>query len=66
MILWDHLFSWKNYLAFFPISVLDLMLSGPNSPDSCLEKEEEESELEEEEEEKKVRLILGIPFRRFL
>lgn len=31
----------------------DLMLSGPNSPDSCLEKEEEESELEEEEEEKK-------------
>uniref|UniRef100_A0A8C0KLD6 Zinc finger CW-type and PWWP domain containing 1 n=1 Tax=Canis lupus dingo TaxID=286419 RepID=A0A8C0KLD6_CANLU len=49
----------------------DLMLSRANSPDSCLEKEEEESELEEEgleeeEEEKKVRLILGIAFRRFL
>ena len=47
------------------------MLSRANSPDSCLEKEEEESELEEEgleeeEEEKKVRLILGIAFRRFL
>lgn len=44
------------------------MLSGANSLDSCLEKEEEESELEEEEEEqqKKVRLILGIPFRRLL
>ncbi|XP_058425136.1 zinc finger CW-type PWWP domain protein 1 isoform X1 [Diceros bicornis minor] len=31
----------------------DLMLSGANSPDSCLEKEEEESEVEEEKEEKK-------------
>lgn len=42
------------------------MLSRANSPDSFLEKEEEESELEKEEEEKKVRLIFGIPFRRFL
>nr|XP_044602559.1 zinc finger CW-type PWWP domain protein 1 isoform X5 [Equus asinus] len=31
----------------------DLMLSGANSPDSCVEKEVEESELEEKEEEKK-------------
>lgn len=44
------------------------MLSRANSPDSYLEKEEEKSELKEEEEEKekKVRLIFGIPFRRFL
>ncbi|XP_047389273.1 zinc finger CW-type PWWP domain protein 1 isoform X2 [Sciurus carolinensis] len=31
----------------------DLMLSGANSPESCLEKEEEESEIEEEKEEKR-------------
>ncbi|XP_008525539.1 zinc finger CW-type PWWP domain protein 1 isoform X2 [Equus przewalskii] len=31
----------------------DLMLSGANSPDSCVEKEVEESELEDKEEEKK-------------
>uniref|UniRef100_A0A8C4MD45 Zinc finger CW-type and PWWP domain containing 1 n=1 Tax=Equus asinus asinus TaxID=83772 RepID=A0A8C4MD45_EQUAS len=38
---------------FLPVPVLDLMLSGANSPDSCVEKEVEESELEEKEEEKK-------------
>uniref|UniRef100_A0A8C0KMT1 Zinc finger CW-type and PWWP domain containing 1 n=1 Tax=Canis lupus dingo TaxID=286419 RepID=A0A8C0KMT1_CANLU len=71
MPLTHHLIYWVNSLTFPSNSFLDLMLSRANSPDSCLEKEEEESELEEEgleeeEEEKKVRLILGIAFRRFL
>nr|XP_060505352.1 zinc finger CW-type PWWP domain protein 1 isoform X6 [Panthera onca] len=47
----------------------DITLTGANSPDSRVEKEGEEAvleEVEEEEEEEKVRVILGIPFRRFL
>ncbi|XP_023596857.1 zinc finger CW-type PWWP domain protein 1 [Trichechus manatus latirostris] len=40
----------------------DLMLSGPNSPDSYLEKEEEvESEMEEEEEKRALRKNLKLP-----
>ncbi|XP_044246204.1 zinc finger CW-type PWWP domain protein 1 isoform X12 [Ursus americanus] len=47
----------------------DLRLSGANSPDSCLEKEEEESELEaeeleEEEEKKALRKNLKLPKAR--